>query len=221
MNAFFQSKKVLVTGHTGFKGAWLCRTLQLLGADVVGYALEAQEPSLFRLASMDTSMDSRIGDIRDLDALSAVFRQVRPEIVFHLAAQPIVATGYEQPVDTFSTNILGTVHLLECIRQSESVRSAIIVTTDKVYAPKDSPLLEEDALGGLDPYSASKSSAELVAQSYFASFLAPKSIPVSTMRSGNVLGGGDFANNRLLPDAIRAIQNHTSLPLRNPNHVRS
>ncbi len=220
---YYQNKKVLVTGHTGFKGSWLCLLLQLLGADVVGYALPPQEEeSLFTLAGVGAHMHSIEGDIRDLDRLKQVFEESLPEVVFHLAAQPIVRTGYEEPVSTYETNILGTVNLLECVRKVPCVRSVVNVTTDKVYENREWAwgYRETDTLDGYDPYSNSKSCSELVTHSYKRSFFDAMGIPVSTARAGNVIGGGDFARDRIISDCIRAAMAGEKILVRSPYSIR-
>lgn len=217
---FYRGKRVFVTGHTGFKGAWLCHILKGLGAEVTGYALEAADLSLFRIARVESGMRSVCGDVRDIDALETAFRKARPEIVFHLAAQPIVRAGYRDPLGTYSTNVMGTVHLFECMRRTPCVRSFVNVTTDKVYENGEGrPCREGDRLGGKDPYSCSKSCSELVSESYRASFFEGGAA-VSTARAGNVIGGGDFAADRILPDCVRAMLAHEPLVLRNPRAVR-
>ncbi len=221
---FYRGKKVLVTGHTGFKGAWLTAILKEAGAKVTGYSLEAPtEPSLFELAGLEDGMRSVIGDIRDYDRLKTVFDEERPQIVFHLAAQPIVRTSYEEPRATFETNVMGTVNVLECIRQTESVRSFLNVTTDKVYLNRDDDVAftEDMMLDGYDPYSNSKSCSELVTHSYVKSFFSDKDAPaVSTARAGNVIGGGDFAKDRIIPDCVRAALSGKDIIIRNPAATR-
>ena len=222
--SFYQGKRVLVTGHTGFKGTWLCRMLVKAGADVTGYSLEPPtNPNLFELAGLKDCMQNITGDIRDRDHLSEVFQGTRPEIVFHLAAQPLVRVSYEQPVMTFETNIMGTVNLLECVRQTPSVRSVLNVTTDKFYKNNEQNrgYREEDLLDGYDPYSNSKSCSELVTHSYISSFFSTPDAPaVSTARAGNVIGGGDFARDRIIPDCVRAMQAGKPIGVRNPDAVR-
>ena len=221
---FYRGKRVFVTGHTGFKGAWMCQVLLDAGAEVTGYSLPAPtEPSLFELCGLSRRMHSVIGDIRDRAKLTEAFRQARPEIVFHLAAQPIVRTSYEDPVYTYETNVMGTVNLLECIRTSrEPVKSVVIVTTDKVYLNREWcwGYREDEPLNGYDPYSNSKSCAELVTHSYRDSFLRAQGVPVSTVRAGNVIGGGDFARDRIIPDCIRAAQAGQAIIVRNPQSTR-
>lgn len=221
---FYKGKRVLVTGHTGFKGSWLCRILVLAGAQVTGYSLEAPtQPNLFSLAGLDEHMQSTVGDIRDFEALKAWFDNTKPEIVLHLAAQPIVRDSYKEPRDTYETNVMGTVNLLECVRISDTVRSVLNVTTDKVYHNKEWiwGYRENDPLDGYDPYSNSKSCSELVTHSYVSSFFSGDSAPaVSTARAGNVIGGGDFANDRIIPDCVRAMQAGRAIRVRNPYSIR-
>lgn len=221
---FYRGKRVLVTGHTGFKGSWLCRMLQNAGAEVSGYALEPPtNPNLFSIAGIGRSMEDNRGDIRDPARLSAVFEAFQPEIVFHLAAQPIVRQGYEQPVTTYETNVIGTVNVLECARHCKSVRSVLNVTTDKVYHNNEWEwgYRETDPLDGFDPYSNSKSCSELVTSCYRKSFFSvADSAAVSTVRAGNVIGGGDFAADRIIPDCVRAAREGVPVELRNPESVR-
>lgn len=222
--AFFQGKRVFVTGHTGFKGAWLCRILIDAGAIVTGYALPAPtEPNLFSLAALEGNMVTVIGDIRDFENLKSAIAAAAPEIVLHLAAQPIVRASYENPRYTYDTNVMGTVNILECIRTLQlPVKSVVIITTDKVYLNKEWVwgYREDEQLGGFDPYSNSKSCAELVTHSYVNSFFAESGIAVSTARSGNVIGGGDFANDRIIPDCIRAAMRREVIQVRNPDSIR-
>ena len=220
---FYRDKRVLVTGHTGFKGAWLCRILALAGARVTGYSLEPPtDPSLFEIAGLEDRMDSVIGDIRNLKGLRDVFERVRPEVVFHLAAQPIVRDSYKDPVYTYETNVMGTVNVMECVRLTDSVRSFLNVTTDKVYENREWEYgyRECDPLDGYDPYSNSKSCSELVTHSYQKSFFGDGRCAVSTSRAGNVIGGGDFANDRIIPDCIRAAATGKDIIVRNPHSTR-
>lgn len=220
---FYKGKKVLVTGHTGFKGSWLCKILLNSGANVVGYALQPPtNPSLYGLCNLSEKMMSVTGDIRDLNKLKAVFDEVQPEIVIHMAAQPIVRDSYTNPVYTYEVNVMGTVNILECVRLSSSVRSFVNVTTDKVYKNREWEwgYRENEELNGYDPYSNSKSCSELVTNSYINSFFKEKGVAVSTVRAGNVIGGGDFANDRIIPDCIRAIQGHKEIIVRNPHSIR-
>lgn len=219
---FYKGKRVFVTGHTGFKGSWLSTALLLAGAEVTGYALPPAEPGLFQIIGLERRMCSVQGDIRDLDALRRAFEAAKPEIVFHLAAQPIVRESYRDPVGTYSANVMGTVHILECIRRSSCVRSFLNVTTDKVYENHQWPwgYRETDGLNGFDPYSNSKSCSELVTDSYRHSFFADGSTAVSTARAGNVIGGGDFSADRIIPDCIRAVRAGRPVQIRNPASVR-
>lgn len=220
---FYKNKKVFVTGHTGFKGAWLCKILIMAGAEVTGYSLNPPtSPDLFSLADIESKMTSVIGDIRDLAALKAAFDKAQPEIVFHLAAQPIVRDSYKDPVYTYQTNVMGTVNILECVRTSECVRSFLNVTTDKVYKNNEWAwgYREDEPLDGYDPYSNSKSCSELVTHSYKNSFFADGRVAVSTARAGNVIGGGDFANDRIIPDCVRAAVSGEDIVVRNPFSTR-
>ena len=218
----YRGKKVLITGHTGFKGSWLSIILQMAGADVIGYALAPEDTSLFRIADVEKGMVSIIGDVRNFNHMQKVFDTYKPEYVFHLAAQPIVRESYKNPVETYSTNVMGTVHLLECVRHCNSVKSVLNVTTDKVYQNKETEIgyVEEDNLDGFDPYSNSKSCSELVTHSYYKSFLHVADVRVSTARAGNVIGGGDFEKDRIIPDCVRAALQKKKIIVRNPNSVR-
>jgi CDP-glucose 4,6-dehydratase len=225
--SFYKEKKVLVTGHTGFKGSWLCKILMNAGAEIVGYSLNPPtQPSLFAIAGIANDVDSIIGDIRDYRTLKTAFDEAQPEIVFHLAAQPIVRESYKDPAYTYETNVMGTVNILECIRHSTSVKSFVNVTTDKVYLNQEWVwgYRENDELGGFDPYSNSKSCAELVTHSYKSSFFTDGNgraiIPISTVRAGNVIGGGDFAKDRIIPDCIRAVTEKRDIVVRNPFSTR-
>ena len=220
---FYKGKRVLITGHTGFKGAWLCQMLINAGAEVTGYALNPPtKPSLFEIANISGKMNSVIGDIRDLSKLKETFIKTQPEIVFHLAAQPIVRESYKNPVYTYETNVMGTVNICECVRTSDSVKSFLNVTTDKVYLNKEWEwgYRENEELDGYDPYSNSKSCSELVTHSYINSFFKEMNIAVSTARAGNVIGGGDFASDRIIPDCIRAAIKHEDIVVRNPFSTR-
>lgn len=221
--AFYRNKKILVTGHTGFKGSWMCKLLTDIGADVTGYALEPPtNPSLFEMCGLASRMNSVIGDVRDLQHLKQVFDEVQPEIVIHMAAQPIVRDSYKDPVYTYEVNVMGTVNILECVRQSESVKSFLNVTTDKVYLNKEWlwGYRENEELNGYDPYSNSKSCSELVTSSYKQSFFGERDVAISTARAGNVIGGGDFANDRIIPDCIRAVAENREIIVRNPFSTR-
>ncbi|MGE8176371.1 CDP-glucose 4,6-dehydratase [Pseudomonas fluorescens] len=225
---FWRGKRVLVTGHTGFKGSWLTLWLQSLGAEVTGFALDpSTEPSLFELAHVAEGINDQRGDLRDLAALLELIAEAQPEIVLHLAAQPLVREGYRDPLGTYSSNVMGTLNLLEAIRQIGGVRACVLVTTDKVYANQEWlwPYRENEALGGHDPYSSSKACCELLAQSYAASFFpaerhAEHGLALATARAGNVLGGGDFAPERLIPDVLKAWSANEPVTLRYPQAVR-
>lgn len=220
---FWKNKKILVTGHTGFKGSWLCEALLLAGAEVTGYALKPPtDPSLFEVLSLKDRMRSVEGDVRDLPRLLSVFEEARPEFVIHMAAQPIVRTSYREPVLTYGTNVMGTVNVMEAVRQTESVRSLLNVTTDKVYENRETgeAFGEDDRMDGYDPYSNSKSCSELVTHCYDRSFLKERGVAVSTARAGNVIGGGDFAPDRIIPDCVRAAEAGTAIVMRNPDSVR-
>ena len=220
---FYKNKRVFVTGHTGFKGSWLCKVLANEGAIVTGYSLESPtEPALFKLANIENDITSVIGDIRDYTSLKKAFDEAQPEIVFHLAAQPIVRDSYKDPAYTYETNVMGTVNILECVRNSDCVKSFLNVTTDKVYLNRewDRGYVETDELDGYDPYSNSKSCSELVTHSYKKSFFADRDIAISTARAGNVIGGGDFSNDRIIPDCIRAAKEGRDIIVRNPHSTR-
>lgn len=220
---FWKNKRVLITGHTGFKGSWLAILLNQLGGDVHGIALPAEKkPNLFEDAGLPDAINSMYCDLRDLDDLANHIEQVEPEIVFHLAAQPLVRASYQDPTTTFSTNVMGTVNLLDSLRNCDSVEAIIVVTTDKVYRNREWcwPYRESDPLGGHDPYSASKSACELIVDCYRASYFESRNVAVSTARAGNVIGGGDWADDRLIPDAIRAWGSGKPLALRRPDAVR-
>lgn len=221
--SFYRGKTVLVTGHTGFKGTWMCKALIDMGAKVVGYALEPPtQPNLFAICNLGKEMISVIGDVRDLEHLEKVFQEAKPEIVIHMAAQPIVRESYKNPVYTYDVNVMGTVNVLECVRQTASVKSVVNVTTDKVYLNKEWTwgYRENEELNGYDPYSNSKSCSELVTSSYVNSFFNDLNISVSTARAGNVIGGGDFAADRIIPDCIRAAKEGKEIVVRNPFSIR-
>ncbi len=220
---FYKDKKVFVTGHTGFKGSWLCKMLVNAGAKVTGYSLNPPtNPSLFYIAEIAKDVDSYIGDIRDYKLLKEVFDKAEPEIVIHLAAQPIVRDSYKDPAYTYETNVMGTVNILECVRNSDCVKSFLNVTTDKVYLNKEWEwgYRENEELDGFDPYSNSKSCSELVTHSYKNSFFSDDKVAISTARAGNVIGGGDFANDRIIPDCIRAAIAKEDIVVRNPFSTR-
>ncbi len=220
---FYKDKIVLVTGHTGFKGSWMCKVLTMFGAKVIGYSLEPPtQPSLFKIAKIEKDIVSVIGDIRDLDNLNGIIQKYQPEIVIHMAAQPLVRESYQNPVYTYETNVIGTVNICEAIRNCQSVKSFVNVTTDKVYKNNEWEwgYRETDALDGFDPYSNSKSCSELVTSSYNKSFLHANGVAVSTCRAGNVIGGGDFAVDRIIPDCVRAMEDKTEIIVRNPYSTR-
>ena len=222
--SFYKNKTVLITGHTGFKGSWLSKILIMQGAKVVGYSLEPPtDPNLFSYLQLEKQMTSIIGDIRNIEKLNDVFDCYQPEIVFHLAAQPIVRTSYQEPVYTYDVNVMGTVNICECVRKHKCVKSFLNVTTDKVYENSDTenhPFREEEKLDGYDPYSNSKSCSEIITHSYYRSFLNELGIPASTARAGNVIGGGDFSKDRIIPDSARALKENKELVIRNPNSTR-
>ena len=221
--SFYKGKKVFITGHTGFKGSWLCKMLVHLGAEITGYSLNPPtNPSLFEIAGIEQDVKSVIGDIRDYDALKKAFDEAQPEIVLHLAAQPIVRDSYKNPAYTYETNVMGTVNILECVRNSNCVKSFLNVTTDKVYLNKEWNwgYRENEELDGFDPYSNSKSCSELVTHSYKNSFFADGGVAISTARAGNVIGGGDFANDRIIPDCVRAALSKENIIVRNPFSTR-
>lgn len=221
--SFYKGKKVFVTGHTGFKGSWLCKMLANVGAIVTGYSLNPPtSPSLFEIAKIEQDVHSVIGDIRDFRALKTAFDKAQPEIVLHLAAQPIVRDSYKAPVYTYETNVMGTVNILECVRTSNCVKSFLNVTTDKVYLNKEWAwgYRENEELDGYDPYSNSKSCSELVTHSYKNSFFGNNQVAISTARAGNVIGGGDFANDRIIPDCVRAAIKNENIVVRNPFSTR-
>ena len=220
---WYKGKKVFITGHTGFKGTWLTRILVNAGAKVTGYSFTAPTtPNLFELSNVEAEINSVIGDVRDLEHLKQVFTEVQPEIVFHLAAQPIVRESYKNPVYTYETNVMGTVNICECVRENPCVKSFLNITTDKVYENKEWEwgYRENEPLDGFDPYSNSKSCSELVTHSYINSFFYNRDIAVSTARAGNVIGGGDFAHDRIIPDCVRAAEKRETIVVRNPYSTR-
>ena len=227
LNDFYRGKRVFVTGHTGFKGSWLCKMLAYARAEVTGYSLNPPtNPSLFEIADIANDIHSVIGDVRNLKALKAAFDKAQPEIVLHLAAQPIVRDSYKAPAYTYETNVMGTVNILECVRQNDCVKSFLNVTTDKVYLNREWAwgYRENEELDGYDPYSNSKSCSELVTHSYKRSFFTDANgkaiVPISTARAGNVIGGGDFAKDRIIPDSVRAAQLGEDIVVRNPYSTR-
>jgi CDP-glucose 4,6-dehydratase len=226
--AFWLGRRVLLTGHTGFKGSWLSLWLQSLGADVTGYALAPPTtPSLFDVADVSKGMTSHLGDIRDLAKLQAVFAEQQPEIVFHMAAQPLVRYSYQDPIETYSTNVMGTVNLLEAVRSTPGVKAVVNITTDKCYENKEWVwgYRENEPMGGYDPYSNSKACAELVSAAYRSSFFNADNydehgVAIATVRAGNVIGGGDWAQDRLIPDILAAFEQKRKVEIRNPHAVR-
>lgn len=222
---FYRGKRVFITGHTGFKGSWLSAILLYAGAEVNGYALEpTTDPNLFDMLGLDRKMDFQIGDVRDYEKLFQAMSRAKPEIVFHLAAQPLVRLSYKEPIETFGTNVMGTLHVLEAMRHISQIKAGVIVTTDKVYENLEQAegYVEADRLGGSDPYAASKSCAEIVTQSYWTSFFKgqPNKGYIATARAGNVIGGGDFAADRILPDCIRFARRGQPIALRNSHSIR-
>lgn len=218
---FLFGKRVLLTGHTGFKGSWMSMLLIGAGAKVAGYSLAKYDNEhLFLSTGLSEKLEDRRGDVTDLKGMSDIFDSCKPEIVIHMAAQPLVRRSYREPVDTFSTNVMGTVNVLECVRKSKDVRACIIVTSDKCYKNRERPegYCEMDELGGHDPYSASKACAELVSSSYRESLMEGRI--VATVRAGNIIGGGDMAEDRLIPDCVRGLLANGKADLRNPGHVR-
>ena len=227
-NAFWEGKKVLITGHTGFKGSWLSLWLQSLGADVVGVSLDPPTtPSLYEQAQVADEMISLREDIRDLEKMKSIFIEYQPELVFHLAAQPLVRYSYREPVETYATNVMGTLHILEAIRECKSVRAAVMITTDKCYENREWEwgYREIEPMGGHDPYSSSKGCAELLIASYRDSYFpiqeySQHQTAIASARAGNVIGGGDWAEDRLIPDIIRAFESSEMVHIRNPNAIR-
>jgi CDP-glucose 4,6-dehydratase len=222
--SLWKNRKVLLTGHTGFKGSWLAAWLEKLGAQVIGYSLPPDPDThrLFLSTGLEGRMQSCYGDVRDLERLRSLGQDFQPEVILHLAAQALVRDSYAQPVDTYATNVMGTVHVLEVARLLDSVTSVVIVTTDKCYENQEWlwPYRENDRLGGHDPYSNSKACAELVTDAYRRSFLAGQGKLVASARAGNVIGGGDYARDRLVPDAVRAFSSGQTLEIRSPNSTR-
>lgn len=221
--SFYKGKRVLITGHTGFKGSWMCQMLIMAGAHVTGYALGMPtDPGLYEICRLGGQMDSVTGDVRNLERMKEVFAKIQPEIVIHMAAQPLVRESYHNPVYTYEVNVMGTVNVLECVRMTPSVKSFLNVTTDKVYLNREWEwgYRENEELNGYDPYSNSKSCSELVTGCYLNSFFAGTDVAVSTARAGNVIGGGDFAADRIIPDCIRAAAKKEPIAVRNPYSVR-
>lgn len=221
--AFWAGKKVLITGQTGFKGSWLALWLQQLGAEVTGIALDPPTtPSLYQLANVAQGMESYIADIQDLASVEQIMRQTRPEVVIHMAAQALVKQSYRNPIETYTTNVMGSLHVLEAIRKTPSVRSVVMVTTDKCYDNKEWPwgYRENDPMGGFDPYSSSKGCMELLVASYRSSYFTNHHTAIATARAGNVIGGGDWAEDRLIPDIIKSFQGGQAVSIRNPQAIR-
>ena len=221
--AFWRGRRVLVTGHTGFKGAWLALWLNRLGAAVTGLALPpATDPNLFTLARVEDAAAHHLADIRDRELVADIIRAAAPEVVFHLAAQPLVRQSYDDPIGTFSTNVMGTAHVLEALRDCPALRAVVVITTDKVYRNREWPFpyREDDHLGGHDPYSASKAGSEIVAACYRDAFFRDRGVALATARAGNVIGGGDWSLDRLIPDAVRAFGHGRTLHIRRPDAVR-
>jgi CDP-glucose 4,6-dehydratase len=229
LQSFYKGKTVLITGHTGFKGSWLTTWLKMLGANVIGYALqpEKDKPNLFSAGKVEENITSIINDVRTFSSVAEIFKSHKPEIVFHLAAQALVKRSYLKPIETYDTNIMGTVNVLEAIHQSPSVRVAVMITSDKCYKNHEwiYAYRENDPMGGHDPYSASKAAAELIISSYRDSFFQSDKydehkVSLSSVRAGNVIGGGDWSQDRLIPDCIRALMKNESIAIRNPNAIR-
>ncbi|MGI8640510.1 MAG: CDP-glucose 4,6-dehydratase [Pyrinomonadaceae bacterium] len=223
MHDFWNGRRILITGHTGFKGSWLAFWLKMLGAEVCGYALAPEgSPNLFENLRLETQINSVVGDIRDLSAFEKTLQAFQPEIVFHLAAQSLVRKSYREPIETYTTNVTGTINILEAIRQTDFVKSVVIVTTDKVYENKEWhwAYRETERLGGFDPYSNSKACAELAVAAYRNSFYADRETLIATARAGNVIGGGDWSEDRLLPDVFRSLVFGDKLEIRNPHSIR-
>ena len=222
-SSFWHGKRVLLTGHTGFKGSWLSLWLLSMGSVLRGIALDAPTtPTLFDIARVADGMDHKVADVRDYDAIRALIAEFKPEIIFHMAAQPLVRLSYEEPIATFATNVMGTVHVLEAARHAGSVRSVVNVTTDKCYENREWVwgYREDEAMGGYDPYSSSKGCSELVSSAYRKSFMQASGIGLATARAGNVIGGGDWAVDRLVPDTLKALEQRRPVLIRNPHAVR-
>ena len=223
---FYKSKKVLITGNTGFKGSWMCEVLLNAGAKVYGYALKPEEESLWNILGLESKTETCYGDVRDAKTLIKFVQKVQPEIVIHMAAQPLVRLSYEEPAYTYETNVMGTVNILEAVRKTESVKSFVNITTDKVYKNKEWEwgYREDEELNGYDPYSNSKSCSELVTSSYKNSFFnaetGGRKVAITTCRAGNVIGGGDFAKDRIIPDCVRAAYKKADIVVRNPYSIR-
>jgi len=223
MEEFWNGKRVLITGHTGFKGSWLAFWLKILGADVCGYALAPQSsPNLFESLRLENQIESITGDVRDLEKFEKTLKKAQPEVIFHLAAQSLVRKSYREPLETYTTNVIGTINVLEAVRRVDSVRTVVVITTDKVYENREWhwAYRENERLGGFDPYSNSKACAELAVAAYRNSFFAESECLIATARAGNVIGGGDWSEDRLLPDVFRSLIFGEKLKIRNPNSIR-
>jgi CDP-glucose 4,6-dehydratase len=223
MSEFWNGKQILITGHTGFKGSWLAFWLKMLGAEVCGYALAPEtQPNLFENLQLESEIESVIGDVRDLENFEKTLKNFQPEIIFHLAAQSLVRKSYRAPVETYATNVIGTINVLEAVRRVDSVKAVVVVTTDKVYENKEWhwAYRETERLGGFDPYSNSKACAELAVSAYRNSFFAESDCLIATARAGNVIGGGDWSEDRLLPDVFRSLVFGEKLEIRNPHSIR-
>jgi CDP-glucose 4,6-dehydratase len=222
-SAFWRSKRVIITGHTGFKGSWLSIWLQSMGADLCGIALAPPtNPALFVEARVAESMEHKTADVRDFEAINKIFEWFKPQIVLHMAAQPLVRLSYQEPVETYATNIMGTVHVLEASRRAKSIRAIVNVTTDKCYENREWVwgYREFEPMGGYDPYSSSKGCSELISSAYQKSFLDKEGIGLATARAGNIIGGGDWAKDRLIPDVIKSLEKKEVVEIRNPNAIR-
>ena len=219
---FFHNKNILVTGHTGFKGSWLCQFLNLFNSKVTGFALAAEKVSLYNLLNLEKDINSNIADIRNFDQINRIVKDSKPEIIFHLASQPLVRYSYQHPIETWHTNVIGTANLFEAAKNCSQTKVIINVTSDKCYENKewDFPYRENDRLGGYDPYSSSKAASEILSTSYRNSFFNKMGIKLATARAGNVIGGGDFSEDRIVPDIIRSIKNKKELQIRSPNAIR-
>jgi CDP-glucose 4,6-dehydratase len=222
LQKFYKNKRVFITGHTGFKGSWLVLWLRLLGANVHAYSLPAEGLSLFNICNLDKDIKSNFGNITDLQLLKDALQRSSPEIVIHMAAQAFVLKSYKTPYDTYSTNVMGTINLFEAIRNTESVKAVLNVTSDKCYENNETniPFVEEDKLGGADPYSSSKACSEIITSCWRNSYFTQTKVNLATARAGNVIGGGDFSQHRIIPDIIRSIERNERVLLRNPNAVR-
>jgi len=224
LKTFYNNKKIFLTGHTGFKGAWLALFLKELGAEVTAFALQAEDikGNLFNLTALEREINSVIGDLRDINSLKLALKESEAEIVFHLAAQPLVRRSYNNPINTYESNVIGTVNLFEAVKDTSNIKAIVNITTDKCYESQEWhwSYRENDKLGGHDPYSTSKACVELITNSYRKSFFAQKAIGLASARAGNVIGGGDFSQDRIIPDIIEAIENKEKVILRHPQAIR-